>query len=152
MIYVTIFAGLALSSMPTVCAASALTSRIANIYNGAKNKVRDAHASLLVDGMMRRAHNQMPSFLKGDSGVDSMARILLLTSVLYVGIKPLLKSDTGARKVFLGALGYFFKLIGVDNLTVDGHNYAELARAKQEELAQDVKKAIENFTGQNVTV
>lgn len=152
MLYAAVVAGLMLTSMPTVCVVSALKDRIARIYRGAKNKVSDTHTSLLIDGMMRKAHNKMPSFLKGDNGVDSMARILLLTSALYIGIKPLLKSDTDARKVLLGAMGWIFKFIGVDNLTVQGENYAQIAREKQEELARDVRKAIDEFSGQNVAV
>lgn len=151
MIQATIFAGLILGSAP-LCAASSLMERITSIYKGAKTKVSDAHTSLVVDGMMRKVHNKMPAFLRGDSGVDSVARLVFLGSALYIGLKPLLKDDSDAKKVFLGALGYIFNAVGVDNLTVQGANYAQIARDKKEELARDVRKAIDGFSGEHIGV
>ena len=151
MIRATLFVGLVLGSA-SACAAPSLMQRITSIYRGAKHKVSDAHTSLVLDGMMRKVHNRVPAFLRGDSGVDSVARLVFLGSALYIGLKPLLKDDSDAKKVLLGALGYVFNAVGVDNLTVQGANYAQIARDKKEELARDVRKAIDGFSGEHIGV
>ncbi len=150
LIHATVFVSLMLSSVPSVCGMP-LVGRIASMYHGAKNKVQRMHASLLVDGMMRRAHKAMPDFIKGDSGFDTGVHVMLLACILYTGIKPLLAKDSDASKVLLGGLGWIFKMIGVDNLTVQGANYAQIAREKQEELADDVRDAVNKFTGEHVS-
>lgn len=124
---------------------TSLVDKVAGIYYGAKNKVQAYHASLLADGLIRRMHSKIPRFLKGDSAVDSVARIGLLGCGLYLGIKPLLKNDSGAQKVVLGLLGFVFKMFGIENLTVRGTNVAELANQKRQELSQDVSATMEKF-------
>lgn len=112
-----------------------------------------------VDTQLEELKKHLPSgeyvkrLVQGESKLDSIARLMVVSGILYLCVKPLMKEGVDFKTFALGGLGYACDFLKVDKFEVGGHDLVKIVKEHREQLikkAAAAKEAVQKNMAQEV--